>query len=154
MVDLIPARRRRREDRFPTLFREMEDMMKTFWGDTGFGELATSPGLDWAPRVDVSETDKTIEVKAELPGLEKKDVTISLDRDTLIIKGEKKQEKEEKTKTFHRTERSYGTFYRALRLPTEVEADKVEAAYEKGVLTVTLPKTEESKKRVRQIDIR
>ena len=83
MLDLIPIRRRherRAEHRVPTLFREMEDMMKTFWGDMAFGDLDLS--MDWAPRIDVSETDQAIEVKAEVPGLEKDDIDISLDRDT------------------------------------------------------------------------
>jgi HSP20 family protein len=99
----------------------------------------------WSPSVDVVETNDTVVVKAELPGLEPKDVDISVSGDTLTIKGEKKEEKEEKGKTFYRMERCYGSFCRTVELPTSVEADKAKADYKNGVLEITLPKTEQVK---------
>lgn len=150
MFDLTPIKHR---PELPSLFREMEKLFKNFPLEFPFKEFTTGLDTEWAPRLDVSETDDHIEVKAELPGLEKKDIDISLERDTLILKGEKKNEKEEEGKTFHRIERSYGSFYRALRLPTEVEAGKIDAKYADGVLTITLPKTEESKKKIAHIEV-
>jgi len=150
MLDLLPIKRR--QD-VPQLFKEMEDMVKHFW------ELFPDEGLtgdltfDWSPRLDIAESEHAIEVKVELPGLEKKDIDISLDGEMLVIKGEKRHEKEEKGKKFHRIERSYGSFHRTLRLPVGVMADKIEAAYTDGVLIITLPKTEEAKKRIAHIDV-
>jgi HSP20 family protein len=95
--------------------------------------------------VDVSETADKIVVKAEVPGLDSKDIDISLSGDILTIKGEKKSEREEKEENYHLVERSYGSFARSIRLPVGVEADKIEASYKQGVLTVTCPKKEEVK---------
>lgn len=95
----------------------------------------------WAPRLDVSETESAVVVKAEVPGMEPKDIEIALHADALTIKGEKKQEKEEKGERFHRVERSWGAFTRTVRLPAPVDAAKVEAKFKNGLLTVTLPKT-------------
>lgn len=95
----------------------------------------------WAPRLDVSETEAGVVVKAEVPGLEPKDIEIALHADTLTIKGEKKQEKEEKGERYHRVERSWGAFTRTVRLPAPIDAAKVEAKFKNGLLTVTLPKT-------------
>lgn len=150
MFDILPSKR---HQEVPRLFKEMEDMVRHLWDD--FPEERSMPELtmEWAPRLNLAETETAIEVKAELPGLDKKDIDISLEGDTLIIKGEKHQEKEEKDKRFHRIERTYGSFYRTVRLPTEVMPDKIEAAYENGVLTVTLPKTEEAKKGVMHIEV-
>ena len=100
---------------------------------------------EWAPRLDVSETKDTIMVKAELPGVEPGDISLSLQGDVLTLKGEKTQEKEEKDEQYHRMERSYGSFLRAVRLPASVDASKVTAAFKHGVLTVTLPKSTTAK---------
>jgi HSP20 family protein len=131
----------------------MENMVRHFWDAFPDGDLVTDLTMEWAPRLDLAETPTAIEVKAELPGLEKKDIDISLESGHLIIKGEKHQEKEEKDKRFHRIERTYGSFYRLVRLPAEVQPDKIEAIYEDGVLKVTLPKTEEAKKGVTHIAV-
>ncbi|HEY7252949.1 MAG TPA: Hsp20/alpha crystallin family protein [Methylomirabilota bacterium] len=96
---------------------------------------------DWAPSMDVSETKDSLVCKIEVPGMEQKDIQISLQENLLTIKGEKKQEKEEKDEHYHRIERSYGAFTRSLRLPVAVDAGKVTATVKNGVLTVTLPKT-------------
>ena len=100
---------------------------------------------DWMPKVDVSETKDSVVVKAETPGMEAKDIQVSLQENVLTITGEKKQEKEEKDERHHRVERSYGSFSRSMRLPAGVEAGKVNAAFKNGVLTVTLPKTTAAK---------
>jgi HSP20 family protein len=99
----------------------------------------------WSPSVDVSEDKDNVIIKAEMPGVSKDDVRISVQDNVLTLKGEKKQEKEEKDKNYHRTERSYGSFCRSFQLPTTVKTDKIKASYKGGVLSVTLPKTEEVK---------
>ena len=100
---------------------------------------------EWAPSMDVSETKDAVVVKAEVPGMESKDIAISLQEQLLTIKGEKKQETEEKDERHHRVERSYGAFTRSIRLPVAVDGSKVTAAFKNGLLTVTLPKTAAAK---------
>lgn len=102
---------------------------------------------EWLPSLDLSETKNDIVVKAELPGIDTKDIDISLTNDVLSIKGEKKQEKEEKEEDYHFVERSYGSFTRSIRLPRDVQSDKISASYKNGVLKITLPKSEEAKKK-------
>ncbi|MGE5842383.1 MAG: Hsp20/alpha crystallin family protein [Deltaproteobacteria bacterium] len=99
---------------------------------------------EWMPSVDVSETAKEIIVKVEVPGVEAKEIDVNLDGNVLTIKGERKREHEERDENFHRIERSYGSFYRSLQLPAEVEGDKIKATYKKGVLKVTLPKSKKA----------
>lgn len=101
----------------------------------------------WSPAVDIRETDEALILTAELPGLTKEDVQITLENQVLTLSGERKFEKEAKGENFHRIERSYGAFTRAFTLPTHVKTEKVDASFEHGVLTVTLPKMEESKPR-------
>jgi HSP20 family protein len=137
-------------------FREVSRLrseMDRLWDDYfGSGRRALRPmEEDWMPAVDVSETGDKITIKAEVPGMEAKDIEIAMVGDTLTIKGEKKLEREEKEENYHTVERSYGSFTRALKLPATVEADKVEASYKNGVLTVVLPKKEEVKPRAIEI---
>jgi HSP20 family protein len=113
----------------------------------------TSFGIS-APAVDVVEKDKEYQVTAELPGLEEKDVEVSVADDMLTIKGEKKEEKEEKAKNYYLSERRYGAFQRSFQLPSGVDAEKIEASFRKGVLTVTLPKTPEAQKKEKKIEIK
>ncbi|MDI6764892.1 MAG: Hsp20/alpha crystallin family protein [Thermodesulfobacteriota bacterium] len=101
---------------------------------------------EWLPSLDVSETKNDLVVKAELPGMDPKDIDISLNEGILTIKGERKQEKEENEQNYHLIERSYGSFTRLVRLPREVKSEKISASYKNGVLKVTLPKSEEAKK--------
>jgi len=121
-----------------------------------FGErpLARAFAEEWLPSVDISETKDDFIVKAELPGLEAKDVNVSISGDLLIIKGEKKKEEEEKDEHHHYVERYSGSFQRVFQLPTAVKGDKVEATFEKGVLKVTLPKVEEAKKKKIEIKVK
>ena len=127
--------------------------MDRLWDDYfGPGRRALKPlETEWAPVVDISESADQVTVKAEIPGLEPKDIDISLSGDLLTIKGEKKSEREEKDENYHLVERSYGSFSRSLRLPVSVEADKIEASYKQGVLTITCPKKEEVKAKAIEI---
>ena len=111
-------------------------------------------GEAWSPSVDVSETEDKLLITAELPGLEAKDVNVSVSGDILIIKGEKKKETEEKDEHRHYVERYSGSFQRSFRLPVNVKADKVEAAFDKGILKIELPKVEEAKKKEIEIKVK
>ncbi len=99
----------------------------------------------WMPAIDIFEKDNKFVVKAELPGMNEEDIDVSVVGDTLTIKGEKKTESEVKDKDYYRSERSYGSFMRSISLPATVNADKIEAKYEDGVLEVSLPKVAEVK---------
>jgi HSP20 family protein len=151
MFDLSPFKRR---SEVPRVFSEMDDLLQKMWVDFPFHNLEEGASLSWSPRLDVSETDKALEIVADLPGMDKKDINISLDGDLLTIKGEKKEVKEKKDKHFHTIERRSGSFYRALRLPVAVESDKIDANFKDGVLTLTLPKSKEAAKKVAQIEIK
>lgn len=120
-------------------FSALRDEIDRVFEEVGRGLPTPSLG-QIAPRVDVSETEAAIVVTAELPGLEEKDVEIDFTDDVLTIKGEKKSEKEEKDEKRHVSERTYGSFYRAIRLPTGVDPAAIEAKISNGVLTVTAPK--------------
>ena len=99
----------------------------------------------WNPNSDITESDDDVIVTMELPGVVKDEVKISLQDNVLYVRGEKKQEKEDKNQNYHRIERSYGSFCRSFQLPTTVRADRIKAKYKDGVLSITLPKTEEVK---------
>lgn len=118
-----------------------------------FRRFETAMGAS-VPSVDVVEKDKQFEITAELPGMDEKDVELTVSDDLLTIKGEKKEEKEEKKEGYHLSERRYGSFQRAFRLPDTVDQDKIDAHYEKGVLTVVLPKTKAAKKEARKIGVK
>jgi len=125
-----------------TLRDEMDKIWNRFFGEwPGMEPFRT----EWVPSLDVSETKNNIVVKSEVPGMDPKDIDISLVGDALTIKGEKKQEREEKDENYHRIERSYGTFSRSVRLPQDVQSDKIKANYKNGILKITLPKSEEAK---------
>ncbi len=130
------------------LRKEMDRLWEDFFG----GRELMAPETTWVPAVDVSETNEAIVVKAEVPGIEPKDIDISLSGDLLTIKGEKKQRTEEKKENFHRIETRYGAFSRTIRVPVSIDADKIEASYDKGILKIVLPKKEEAKPR--QIEVK
>jgi HSP20 family protein len=102
-------------------------------------------GVEWTPALDVSETKDAFVVKAEVAGIDPKDISVSLESQTLTIKGEKKEEKEEKDQQYYRMERAYGAFARAVHLPATVDGSKVTAGFKNGLLTVTLPKAASAK---------
>ena len=108
----------------------------------------------WNPAVDIYDSKESILVKADIPGLSKDDIEVTVHGDTLVIKGEKKHEKEVKEKDYVRTERFYGNFQRAIRLPAEVETNKVDATYKNGVLELVLPKSEKAKPKQIKLDIK
>ncbi len=123
---------------------EMNKLFDDFFGRTPTRWFQPEEGL-WTPTVDVSETKDNIVLSAEIPGLNKEDIKLSVQDNVLSLSGEKKQEKEEKDANYHRLERSYGSFCRSFTLPTPVQPDKVKASYKDGILKVTLPKTDEVK---------
>ena len=153
----VPVSRRQEEDAFLDFKRQMNSLFDDFF-ERPFG---LSPFLgetnlmsDFAPRLDISETEKEISISAELPGLEPEDIHISLDHNTLTFSGEKRAEKEEKGKRFHRVERSYGSFHRSIPLPDEVNEDKIDATFKRGVLKVKLPKTQAAQQKSKRITIK
>lgn len=119
--------------------------MEPLWGDHA---------ASFTPHVDVSENDKEIRISAELPGMNEKDIDITLNHDSLTIKGEKKEEKEDKGKDYYRMERSYGSFFRTIPLHVEVESDKAAASYKKGVLTVKIPKSPKAIEEKKKISVK
>ncbi|MEY9199453.1 molecular chaperone Hsp20 [Sinorhizobium glycinis] len=110
--------------------------------------------LDVAPAVDLAETEKGYEITCELPGMEEKDIEVAISNGILTIRGEKQEEKEEKKKEYVLSERRYGSFQRTFRMPDGVDAEKVAANFSKGVLSVTLPKTQEAQQNERKIQIK
>ena len=108
------------------------------------------------PAIDMSEDEKAYKISAELPGIDAKDIDVSLSGDMLVLRGEKRQEREEKdkNKNYHFSERTYGSFQRAFDLPTTVDRNKIAADFSKGVLTITLPKTAEAQKPQKKIEIK
>jgi HSP20 family protein len=149
--------RREWEYPFGAFQREMNKLFDDFFG--GFDLSPWAPverrlATPFTPHIDVSETDKEIRVSAELPGMDEKDIDVSLTRDALTIKGEKKQETEDKGKDYYRMERSYGSFTRSIPLPIEVETDKVQATFKKGVLEITLPKTAKAIQETKKIPVK
>jgi HSP20 family protein len=106
------------------------------------------------PAIDMSEDEKAYKISAELPGIDATDIDVSVSGDMLVLKGEKRQEKEEKDKNYHFSARAYGSFQRAFDLPASVDRDKIAADFSKGVLTVTLPKKAEAQKPQRKIDVK
>lgn len=154
---LIPIGRNREVARgdidnpFVSLQREIDRLFQDF--GRGFPAFGTREGArDLMPAIDVTETDGQIEITAELPGLEEKDVQVNVADNVLTIRGEKKAEKEDKQKDYRVIERSYGSFYRAFELPAGVEADKIKADISKGVLKVTVPKA--APKQAKKIDVK
>lgn len=107
-----------------------------------------------APVVDVAEDDTAYRITAELPGLEPKDIELTVSGDRLVLRGEKREEKEQKEKNYYVSERAYGSFQRAFALPDGVDRDRIAADLAKGVLTITLPKTAEAQKSARKIEVK
>ena len=147
LKSLLPISRTRsvarQENPFLSLQREVDRLFEDF--TRGFPSFPTFPAqtrgaADLIPSMDVTETDKEIEITAELPGLEEKDVQINLSDNLLTIRGEKKAEKEQKEKDYRLVERSYGSFLRTLELPEGVDPNGIKATIAKGVLKVTVPK--------------
>ena len=108
---------------------------------------------EWAPTIDVAETENDVVVTAELPGIEQDKVDITITDDILTLKGEKQEEQEIKKENYHRIERSYGSFQRSVSLPAGVQSDKAKASYKDGILKITVPKAEEAKPKQIKINV-
>ena len=164
---LVPWRKRHevattqeKEHPILTLQRQMNHLFDDMLGDMWGGGFRWPVPAAWGrptdfivPKVDIAETDDEIQVSADLPGLDEKDIKVTLDENLLTIQGEKKAEHEEKQKNYHLMERSYGSFQRSIPLPVGVEQKKVRASFKKGVLQVTLPKLPEAKTQRKQIKV-
>jgi HSP20 family protein len=143
--------RREEEHPFVNLQREMNRLFDGFlqgWDKEpaeGFGAFT--------PRIDMAEDEKSLILSAELPGMNDKDIEVSLSRDLLTIRGEKKHEQEQRRGNYFYSERSFGSFARTVRMPREVDADKVRAEFKKGILKITLPKTLPAGKETRKIAV-
>jgi HSP20 family protein len=148
----VPVRREE-EKPFALLRREIDSLFDNFFRGFDIEPFESRMGA-FTPQVDVTENDKEIKISAELPGMDEKDIDLSLQNDMLTIKGEKKEEKEDKGKDYYRMERSYGSFIRTIPLPVEVETDKVEAKFKKGVLSITLPKTAKAVAETKKIAVK
>ena len=151
-------------DVWQNLFGDMQRLVDQVWGH---GFLAPLPRafdveprwrMNWpsiaVPAIDFSEDDKAYHIAAELPGMTEKDIDVNLSGDTLTIKGEKRDEREEKTKNYHLSERRYGSFQRAFTVPEGVDRDNIDASFSAGVLKLTLPKTADAVKRQRKIEVK
>jgi HSP20 family protein len=133
--------------------REMNRVFDEFFRDETYPDGSLF-NRSWSPAVDIEESSDAYVLKAELPGMKKDDVKITLDKNLLTLKGEKSSETERKDGNFYRMERSYGSFERSFVLPGSVKADRIDAAYQDGVLTLTLPKTEEAKQKLIEVKVK
>ena len=136
--------------------REIEDMFDRYtkamgWPASRGQELITTG--DWTPRVDISETDNEFVIKAEIPEVKKEDVKVSVDNGVVTIQGERKQEKEDKGKKFHRVERYYGSFVRSFSLPDNIDETKIKASFKDGMLNLQIPKTAAAKPKTIEVKV-
>lgn len=147
-----PAPLARIHEEFDQLF---ENMLQGFpQVPSTFSGMMPSDGNGWwKPSVDIAATDKEYTVTAELPGVDEKDIDVQLSGDTLVIRGKKEHEKEEKKNDYHCVERAYGSFQRQLSLPEDANADDINAAYKKGVLTLTIPREPGKATSPKQIEV-
>jgi HSP20 family protein len=157
ITDLIPWRRKERsvpsrQAEEESIFALQQDMNRLF--DDFFRSFSMmpwrgfeEPALAFSPQLDLVEDEDNIQVSTELPGMDENDIDVSISNGTLTIRGEKQQEWEDRGANYFRRERTFGSFRRSVPLPTEVDQDQAEATCKRGVLTVTLPKTAEAKKK-------
>jgi HSP20 family protein len=125
----------------------LQDRMNRLFDDAGRNWRPDEPAAttSWSPAVDIFETETDIVVKAEVPGMERKDIALNLEKNVLTLKGERRFEKETKDENYHRIERSYGGFSRSFSIPASVDEEKIRADYKDGVLKILLPKKEQAK---------
>ena len=136
-------------------WREIDDMFDRYTraGLARGGSQQIARAGDWAPRVDIVETDTAFVIKAEAPEVKKEDVKVTVDNGVLTVAGERKQEKEEKGKTFHRIERQYGSFTRSFTLPDNVDEANIKATFKDGMLSLEIPKTEAVKPKAIEVKV-
>ena len=147
-ADSLDILHRRVNNIFDNFFEEFEDIFPT--------DMLVSRGEDFVdevPNFEVSETDDEFRIRAELPDMDEKDIEVNIQNDILTIRGEKKREHEDKHRNYHFSELSYGSFSRSVQLPGGVVVDKAKAKFKRGVLTLTLPKTEQAKAERKHIAI-
>ena len=140
---------------FRDLATMQEEMNRLF--DQMFNRLPEGKELGegiWSPCVDISETKDNLVITAEVPGMKKDDIRISINDNILTLRGEKKQEKKVDEENYHRIERSYGAFHRSFTLPTAIKQDQVKASYKDGILRINLPKAEEAKPKEIAIEVK
>ncbi|MEM8837825.1 MAG: Hsp20/alpha crystallin family protein [Pseudomonadota bacterium] len=159
--DTVPARQRPQASPasfhpFDWFRQEMDDLFTRPFSMNRLPSLSGESGslASSLASLDVRETDEAVEVCVDLPGLDEDDIQVALNQGALTIKGERKDETEDKGKDYHRIERSYGSFSRRIALPAEIDEAGVAAVFEKGVLTVTLPKSKEAKAKERKITVK
>jgi len=150
--DQTLARRSHDGDPFLQMQQRMNGLFDDFFGRSS-SDLWNGANLAFAPQIELSETEKEVRIAAELPGLDEKDVEVTLSGDLLTIKGEKKHEQEEEKGDYYRSERSYGYFQRSVQLPQGVDTDNAKAKFKKGVLKVSIPKTPEAQSNRRRIEV-
>ncbi len=154
----MPAERMR--DPFSSFRDEMDRLFETFLGGAGLPALTAGRGLAstgapmMIPSMDVRETEKEVIIEADLPGIDEKDISLTMQNGVLTLRGEKKAETKEERENYHMMERSYGSFQRSVRLPDTIDEDNVDARFEKGVLKITLPKRPEAVKQQKKIEIK
>jgi HSP20 family protein len=140
-------------------FRELEDVSDSLNRIFGRHTARAEPDremlavADWMPSVDISETDGAYLVKGEIPGVKKEDVNVTIQDGMLTVQGERKREKEEKGKKFHRVECSYGSFVRSFRVPDDADENKVKAEFKDGMINITLPKSEKAKTKAINVSV-
>jgi HSP20 family protein len=139
-----------------SLHREMDRLFESLWNDSFSSSLLSG---DWSrmevvPQLDVTEDDKSFSVKIDLPGMDEKDVDLTLSDRVLTIRGKKEEDKETKEKDYYRRERACGSFRRRIEIPAAVDAAKIDASFKKGVLTINLPKTKEAQDKVKHIQVK
>jgi HSP20 family protein len=140
----------------PTRWREIEDILNRYTRGMGQPQAGSQEVIatgDWVPLVDIAETDKAFEIKVEIPDVNKEDVKVTVDNRVLTIWGERKQEKEEEGKKFHRVERYYGVFTRSFTLPDNVDESKVTATFKNGILNLQIQKAKVTKKKAIEVKV-
>ena len=135
-------------------FAAMQDRMNRLFGDVYLRDEDTGVRGSWTPAVDIFEGEnRDLVLRAELPGMSREDIEVTVENSTLILKGEKKFDTQVKEENYRRIERAYGTFHRSFTLPTTVDTSKVAADYKNGVLTVRLPFRDEARPRTINVDV-
>lgn len=139
-----------------SLHREMDRLFENLWSE---GLASSLSSEDWArmevvPQLDVAEDDTSFSVKIDLPGMDEKDVDVTLSDRVLTVRGRKEEDKETKEKDFYRRERAFGSFRRSIEIPASIDASKIEASFRNGVLTIQLPKTREAQEKTRHIEVK
>jgi HSP20 family protein len=149
--DAAPDAKSSSDNPIATLQREMNQVFESFWNRVGNFDWPWGSGM---ARSDMVETDGAIEVSIELPGMEMKDIEVTVNDDMLTVRGEKRIERQEEKKGYYLSERSYGAIYRTIPLPPGVDGEKAEASFKNGVLTIRLPQTPEAKAKVKHIEVK